>query len=143
MDIAWNRFYPPKDFSVSRAGQGSGNSGWWEALMNLLHLSLDAFNPCVDPAVALSWQKSASGKCNYSQTPCFGQSTTHKLPFFDSIIPVAGPAKQTQCKLKLASLNFSIKKHRKFKFFQTLNHPKIMWDPRSHPRGLLGGHKHS
>lgn len=33
-----------------------------------------------------------------------------------------------------------MKKHRSIKVFQTLNHAKIIWDPLSKRRGLLGGH---
>ncbi|KAK0142318.1 putative RNA-directed DNA polymerase from transposon X-element [Merluccius polli] len=43
-------------------------------------------------------------------------------------------------KQKQKGLNPAIKKYRKTNIFKTLNHAKIVWDPKSKPTGLLGGH---
>ena len=43
-------------------------------------------------------------------------------------------------KQKLKGINPAIKNYRKTKIFYTFNHAKIVWDPRSKPKGLLGGH---
>ena len=37
-------------------------------------------------------------------------------------------------------LNIAISKNRKLNLFQTVNHSRIIWDPKSKPRGILGGH---
>lgn len=36
-------------------------------------------------------------------------------------------------------LNPGVAKHQKWAFFQTVNHSKIVWDPKAKPKGLLGG----
>ena len=50
------------------------------------------------------------------------------------------PVKQTTLNRQHCGLNPAIRKHRRTNFFQTLNHAKLIWDPQSKPKGLLGGH---
>lgn len=53
------------------------------------------------------------------------------------------PVKQTVFRQRQKGLNPTVRKHRRMNFFQILNHSKILWDPRSKPKGLLGGHLNS
>jgi len=59
------------------------------------------------------------------------------------ILGFSTPVKRPVCdKRKLTDLNPAIRKNREFTFLQTLNKAKMLWDPRTKPRGLtlLGGH---
>lgn len=41
---------------------------------------------------------------------------------------------------KKQQINGAIVKHRKYKFFESLNNAHVKWDLKAKPRGLLGGH---
>lgn len=47
---------------------------------------------------------------------------------------------QTTCSVHSKILNVVITKNRKLNIFQTVNHSRIIWDPKLKPRGVLGGH---
>lgn len=55
-------------------------------------------------------------------------------------LKVSELAKCPSLNTKLKTLNPTIKKHKKMNFFQTLNNAKVIWDPRSKPKGILIGH---
>ncbi len=52
----------------------------------------------------------------------------------------ANPVKQPFLNRQHWGLNPAIRKNRRINFFKTLNHAKLIWDPQSKPKGLLGGH---
>lgn len=62
----------------------------------------------------------------------------------NKIIPrrVSNDSNKTQHNLyqKITGLNPAIKKLRKLNFFKTVNNARVMWDPKTKPKGLLGGH---
>ena len=81
------------------------------------------------------------------------QSDTHvdrQLPGIEGNYPIAKCNINSNKKLRVARglrdvngkqiINQAITKHRKWKVFQTVNHSRIIWDPKVKPKGLFGGH---
>ena len=93
-------------------------------------------------------EKNAGPPLHHTQTTIVHVPKNTKVTCLNDYKPVALTSVAMMCferlvmpliKTKQNGLNLAVSKHRKFNFFQCVNHSRVIRDPRAKPKGLLGG----
>ncbi len=84
----------------------------------------------------------SAGPCVAADSESEGDGTLAKPQNIPTIVDFgsSNPCAVTSHKINRKLVNPTHSKNRKWDVFRTVNHSKIVWDPKAKPKGLLGGH---